>query len=58
MFGTSAAKELALSTFKAADAKWHNSDTGGYNEGGKRTLNALMHGTEALIALHKATGGE
>jgi hypothetical protein len=59
VFGSTEARDLALDTFKVLDATWHNADTGGYNEpgGSKRSLNVLLHGTEALTALHKATGG-
>lgn len=47
-----------MSTFAALDSAWHNNDTGGYNEGGsKRSLNILMHGTEALSALHRFSRG-
>jgi len=54
-FGDAAAKDLALSTFKALDARWHDGVNGGYGGG---ALNDLMHGTEALAALHRVTGGE
>ncbi|WIA09790.1 hypothetical protein OEZ85_009165 [Tetradesmus obliquus] len=71
-FGDVRAQQYALDCFAAVDAAWHNSSTGGYTENFvnsipdealapvdsemPRTLNVLMHGMEALAALHRISG--
>ncbi|KAI8465540.1 MAG: Six-hairpin glycosidase-like protein [Monoraphidium minutum] len=70
-FGDRGALALALATFNATDAAFHDARAGGYREDGSapqlgklrlagggppRSLNVLLHGTEALAALYEASG--